>query len=510
MKDCMRYSGTPVRGGMKFPFSAWVQAARRPALLLAVGLAAWCVLSPATATSSWSAVPGTWTMPNGHSPFVGVVQKVKDAVVNISAEKVVDASRFHSFQPFFDDWFGPNGGKTRQKSLGSGFVFRSDGYILTNYHVVNGADNITVRLSDEMELPAEVVGADQETDLAVLRIKADHPLPQIPLGDSDSLMVGDWVVAIGNPFPQEGLDRTVTVGVVSALGRKSLDFGSETPTYQSYIQTDASINPGNSGGPLVNLDGEVVGINAAIASPTGANVGIGFAIPVNFAKMVIPDLTAKGKVSRGYLGIEPRDLTWDDADAEGLKSAEGVIINGIKSKTPAERAGLKAGDIILTVDGGKVSDAQQFMREIWQAQPGATVQLGILRDGTPRTVAVTLTTRPDQAVSAADEQGTPAGPENNWLGIQVATATHELADQYESEFHPGVIVTGIDPTGPAYEKGIRVGMTIAEVNHTPIHSRSEYDDVVARLGGQTRAVSLLVYDQKGQTGYIAVRPASKN
>jgi Do/DeqQ family serine protease len=465
------------------------------------------VLLAASAPRAQLAPPaGGWVDAQGHSPFVRVVNRVKDAVVNISAEKVVDARQYHSFDPFFEDWFGPNEPRSRQKSLGSGFIFRADGSILTNYHVVHGADNITVRLSDKMELPGEIVGADAATDLAILRIKADHDLPSIPLGDSDSLMVGDWVIAIGNPFPSQGLDRTVTVGVVSALGRKDLYFGDETPTYQNYIQTDASINPGNSGGPLVNLGGEVVGINAAIASPTGSNVGIGFAIPVNFAKMVIPDLMAKGTVARGWLGIQPRDLTWDDVEAEGLKSAEGVVIDRVIPGMPAEKAGLRVGDVITTVDGKRIEDAQSFMQIIWQSRVGSVVRLGIQRRGTPREITVTLEDRSKYQALAGSEDAVPATTAPPWLGLGVATATQDLADEYGTEFHPGIIVTEVDRTGPAYDKGIRTGMIISEIDHTEIRNREDYQEVVKRLGEMTRPVSLLVYDRRGNTGYIAVRP----
>ncbi len=459
----------------------------------------------AVTASAQSAPPGVWVDDHGHSPFVKVVREFKDAVVNISAEKVVDARQYHNFDPFFEDWFGP-GEKSRQKSLGSGFIFRPEGYILTNYHVVNGADNITVRLSDKMELSGEVVGTDPATDLAVLRIKAEHPLPSIPLGNSDSILVGDWVIAIGNPFPSQGLDRTVTVGVVSAVGRKDLYFGDETPTYQSYIQTDASINPGNSGGPLVNLAGEVIGINAAIASPTGSNVGIGFAIPINFAKMVIPDLMAKGKVARGWLGIQPRDLTWDDVEAEGLKSASGVVINRIIEGTPAEKAGLRAGDVIVAVNDKSVDDAQAFMQQIWQGRAGSIVRLDVRRQGAAREVSVTLADRNEYLASASAEDK-PAQPEQSrWLGLEVSTATPELAGDYGSEFHPGVIVTDVDRTGPAYDKGIRPGMIIGEIDHTEIKNRADYVNVISRMGEATRPVSLLVYDRSGDTGYIAVRP----
>lgn len=455
---------------------------------------------------------GGWVNADGHSPFVAVVAKVKDAVVNISAEKVVDARSYHNFEPYLEDWFGDrNGrsGRSRQKSLGSGFVYSADGYIITNYHVISGADNITVRLSDKKEFPGRLVGADQATDIALLKIEADHDLPSIELGNSDSLLVGDWVVAIGNPFPQQGLDRTVTVGVISALGRKSLYFGDETPVYQDFIQTDASINPGNSGGPLINLHGRVIGINSAIASPTGSNVGIGFAIPVNFAKLVIPDFLASGQVKRGWLGIQPRDLSWDDVEAEGLASADGVIIDRVLANTPAERSQLRVGDVILKVNGEKINDSQQFMRTIWQARAGAIVNIDLIRGGDPRTVSVTLGDRDAAQQASATEGARPVGnePKMLWLGMDVATATPDVAEEFGTEYNPGVIVTDIDPSGPAYDKGIRVGMIIAEVDHEPIRSRAEFEDVATRMANE-RAVSFLVYDSKGRTGYISLKPST--
>jgi serine protease Do len=465
-------------------------------------------LSPQIVTAQ--APAGGWVGADGHSPFVSVVRDVKDAVVNISAERIVERERYQSFKPFYEDWFGPGERRSRQKSLGSGFIFQPDGYIITNNHVIAGADEITVRLSDKMELKAELIGTDPSTDLAVLRIKADHDLPYITLGNSDSILVGDWVIAVGNPFPAQGLDRTVTVGVISALGRSSLFFGDETPTYQSYIQTDASINPGNSGGPLVDLNGQVIGINAAIASPTGSNVGIGFAIPVNFAKSVIPDLMASGTVSRGWLGIQPRSLTWDDVEAEGLKTADGVIIDRVIEGTPAQQAGLRVGDVILSLDGHEIHDAPHFMQLIWQARAGATVDLDLLRRGREKSLSVTLGDRDVDFASTTEDEDTGRrsrpDPETEWLGMNVSTATAELCDQMGTEFHRGVIVTEIDRTGPAYEKGIRVGVIISEIGHEPIVNLREYKDTVTSLTSGSRAISLLIYDQRGQTGYIAVRP----
>jgi serine protease Do len=478
-----------------------------PIQLLALPLILTICLLMAAPVQAQLAPAGGWVNESGHSPFVKVVHDVKDAVVNISAEKSVERQRYHSWDPFFDDWFGPgDSDRTRQKSLGSGFVFQNDGYILTNYHVINGADEVKVRFSDKMELEADIVGSDQATDLAVLRVRADHDLPTIELGDSDSLLVGDWVIAIGNPFPNQGLDRTVTVGVVSGVGRKDLWFGDETPTYQDYIQTDASINPGNSGGPLINLRGEVVGINAAIASPTGSSVGIGFAIPVNFAKIVVSDLMSTGQVSRGWLGIQPRDLNWDDVEAEGLQSADGVMINQVIDDTPAERAGLRAGDVILALDGVSVKDAQHFMQLIWQARAGARVQLDILRRGSHRMVSVELADRNEYLASSQSSTPERVNDPEHWMGLEIETATPERAERYGADYNPGVIVTDIDETSPAFEKGIRIGMTIAEIDHTEIKNRSDYVAVVERLRDDSRPVSLLVYDRNGNTGYFAVRP----
>lgn len=481
----------------------------RGSRILSVSLAAISIAWVAVTTTLAQSEPkGGWVNAQGRSPFVAVVEQVKDAVVNISAEKIIDARRPQSFEPFYEDWFGNRDRRGKQKSLGSGFIYSPDGYIITNYHVVSGADDITVRLSDKKEFSARIVGTDQATDLALLKIDADHVLPSINLGNSDSLLVGDWVIAIGNPFPAQGLDRTVTVGVISALGRKSLYFGDETPVYQDFIQTDASINPGNSGGPLINLNGNVIGINSAIASPTGSNVGIGFAIPINFAKLVIPDFLASGQVKRGWLGIEPRDLSWDDVEAENLESADGVMVNRVLPETPAARSQLRVGDVILKVDGEKINDSQHFMRSIWRARAGAVINIDLLRGGVAKNVSVTLGDRDAyQQASATEESHPVVEPEMLWLGMDVKTATPELAAELGSEFNTGVIVTDVDPNGPAYDKGIREGMIIAEVDHEPIRSLTDFEDVAARKADE-KAVSFLVYDQRGRTGYISLRPSS--
>ena len=481
--------------GVVFAASAFFLAA-----LLAAGTVAATTYGPLPVTAE------------GHSPFVGVVQHVEGAVVNISAERTERAeTRVHPFDPFLGDLF-PWGGNPHQKSLGSGFLISADGYLLTNNHVIEGADKVKVRLSDKSEYEARVVGADQATDLALLKIEADHSLPFLEFGDSDSLLVGDWVIAIGNPFPQQGLDRTVTVGVVSALGRRDLVFDGDTPTYQNYIQTDASINPGNSGGPLINLAGQVVGINAAIASPTGTNVGIGFAIPINFARLVVPELQTSGTVSRGWLGIQPRDLSWDDVEAENLPSADGVLINTVYEDTPADSAGLKPGDVILSFNGEKIKDAQHFMRLVWTAKANSAAKLSVLRHGERLDLAVRLGDRARGLVSVAPESAQPVENEppevSAWLGMEVETSTPQSAQQMNTNYEPGVLVTAVEPGSPAHEKGIRPGMIIAEIDHQKIGNRQDFYRVIHSLADQKKAVSLLVYDQRGNTGYIAIRPES--
>ena len=346
---------------------------------------------------------------NGHSPFVRIAEAVKPAVVNISAESVSE-DRFHSFMDddFFRRFFGiPPEGRTpgqprlrRSESLGSGFIFTADGYILTNNHVVEGAEKVTVILSDEHKYKAEIIGTDKETDIAVLKIDAARDLPTIELGDSDSILVGDWVMAVGNPFPNLGLDRTVTVGVVSAKERQGLSFGGDMPSYQNYIQTDASINPGNSGGPLVNLQGQAIGVNSAIATPSGGNVGIGFAIPIDMAKEVSEQLIKSGKVARGYLGIYPQNITQELKDANALPSTEGILVAQVDPDTPAERAGLKVGDVITKFNGVKVNDAQQFRFLVAKVGPGIDTKMEVWRNGSYKNISVKLGDRTRFVTSA--------------------------------------------------------------------------------------------------------------
>lgn len=449
---------------------------------------------------------------SGHSPFVAVAARVKDAVVNISAEKVV-GRRPSFFDQFF---FYPHPGRAKYLSLGSGFIFDQRGYILTNNHVISGADNIQVKLSDESVYEAKIVGADPATDIAVLKIKASRDLPSVVLGNSDSIFVGDWAIAVGNPFPQQGLDRTVTVGVISAKGRSNLVFGDQQPVYQDYIQTDAAINHGNSGGPLVNISGEVIGINSAIAtsSPDGGNVGVGFAIPINLAKAVLPSLMKAGKVERGWLGLQPRDLTPDLAEALDLPVKEGVLVEQVVQNTPAAQSGLKAGDVILSFAGKKVSSAQEFRLLVAATSPEKTVTLDILRNGRKKTLEITLAKRPEQMTEL------PQGEENNgaeapvrgttrrWLGMTVTTATRDLCDSYDVAYYPGLMVTEVETGSPADNQGIEPGFIITEVAGEKVAAVGDFLQVTEKLKRRSRPILIAVRDREAVAHYVALRPVS--
>ena len=335
--------------------------------------------------------------------YVDLVQRVSPSVVYIEVTKKADVSAnpagmpegfpFEEFSrrfglPMPGQPGGPGGQGLEQHALGTGFIISASGEIVTNNHVVDGADTVTVKLADGTSLKAEVVGADPATDLAVIRVKADHDLPALQWGDSDQLKVGQDVVAIGNPF---GLGNTVTAGIVSALGRDI-----QSGPFDDYIQTDAAINQGNSGGPLFNADGQVVGINTAIVSPTGGSVGIGFAVPSDMAQKVVADLAADGKVERGWLGVQIQPVTDDIAAAVGIDAAKGALIADVSDGTPAAKAGFRRGDIVTAVNGTAVDDPSDLTRLIATAKPGEQVSVALLRAGKPAELEVTLGNRADQ------------------------------------------------------------------------------------------------------------------
>ena len=345
--------------------------------------------------SAKAPLPTNQTAADLQGAFVAVAESVRPAVVNIGTVQLGRGRRSFGFSerfpddPFFRDFFrdffgqGPQG-EFRQSSLGSGLIFDRRGYILTNFHVIRGADEITVRFSDKREVRGRVVGSDAKTDLSVVKIEPDEKTAVAALGDSDRLRVGEWAIAIGNPF---GLDQTVTVGVISATGRSDVGIA----TYENFIQTDASINPGNSGGPLINLRGEVIGINTAIVA---AGQGIGFAIPVNMAKRVIKQLIEKGRVDRGWLGLSLQPLTPELAQTLGAKTTEGALVASTSSGGPAEKAGLQQGDLLLTYDGTKVEDPQHLQRLIADSEIGKMVTLTFLRKGRSGQVQVRVEEMP--------------------------------------------------------------------------------------------------------------------
>jgi serine protease Do len=422
-----------------------------------------------------------------------LVIDVKNSIVNISTTTIVKFSkpRYRSpfgrdpFENFFEEFFGKMPREQKRRSLGSGFIVSEDGYILTNNHVVERADEIMVKLQNEKEFVAEVIGSDRKTDIALIKIKSESTLPKVKLGDSDALKVGEWVVAIGNPF---GLEHTVTTGIVSAKGRV---IGSGP--YDDFIQTDASINPGNSGGPLFNLKGEVVGLNTAIVQ---GGQGIGFATPINIAKNVFQQLKEKGKVVRGWLGIYMQSLSADMAKSLNLESKDGVIITEVIRDSPAERAGLKEGDVLIVFDGKKVEDAHHLPSIVADISPGTEVKVSILRDGKEKSVEVKLGEMPEEVASLKTDL---IGD----LGMAVQDITEEIAKHMEIEDPSGVIVSGVESGSPADDAGMRERDIIRQVNRKRIKNLQQFREIL-REGSSEESVLFLV--ERGQRRmYVVVK-----
>lgn len=438
------------------------------------------------------------SLPNG---FATVLKPVLPAVVNISSSKVVK-NRGENMQlfndPFFRQFFGNQFGQgqaqprsQREQSLGSGVIITSDGTILTNNHVIDGATDIQVFLSDNRQLPAKLIGTDPKTDVAVIKINATG-LPTLSLGDSSSLQVGDVVLAIGDPF---NIGKTATMGIVSATGRGGLGI----ENYEDFIQTDASINPGNSGGALINLHGSLIGINTAILSGEGGgNQGIGFAIPINMARNVMNQLVEHGKVIRGYLGVHIQDVTPGLAKEFGLNQGGGVLIGDVSADTPASKAGLKKGDVILELNGQPVNAANQLQVSISQLPPNTSVKLKIWRDGKAQEVTVTLGELPEQA----DKEGPAENSEGALQGVDVQNLSPDLAEQLNlPPSTKGVVVTEVDPASPAAAVGLERGMVIEEINHKPVTNVAQFKQALA--GAANQPVLLLV-NQGGVTRYLVI------
>ncbi|MBI2350659.1 MAG: DegQ family serine endoprotease [Deltaproteobacteria bacterium] len=411
---------------------------------------------------------GAVANPSALPDFVTLAKTLRPVVVNISTTQVAERSEgpagpFQEGDPRGDFWrrfFGgpiPRGPQ-RQKSLGSGFIIDRDGSILTNNHVVENAEKIVVRLADEREFEAKVIGKDSKTDIAVIKIDAKGNFPLPPLGDSDQLEVGDWVMAIGNPF---GLDNTVTAGIVSAKGRH-IGAG----PYDNFIQTDASINPGNSGGPLINLRGEVVGINTAIFSQSGGNIGIGFATPINLAKEVLLQLKSKGKVTRGWLGVVIQRVTPEIAESLGLDKARGGLVAELSKDGPAERAGVKVGDVIVEFDGKEIKESNDLPIIVARTSVDKKVRLKVLRDKKEVTLTVAVGELKEVVVASAKEKGE--------FGFTVQTITPQIAESLGLERAEGVVITAVESGSPGDEAGLRRGDIILEIDRKPVRNLADY------------------------------------
>jgi len=434
--------------------------------------------------------------------FVKIAEKVKPAVVNIYTTQVIKRRGFFKrfeFGPdveeFFKKFFGDDffkffeipEGNIRRRSLGSGFIISEDGYILTNYHVIENATEIKVSLSDKEVYKAKKVGQDKKTDIALIKINAKRRLPTVILGDSDNVKVGEWVVAIGNPF---GLGHTVTVGIVSATGRelRELNLG----PYVDFIQTDASINPGNSGGPLINIKGEVIGINTAIKA--GAT-GIGFAIPINIAKEFLPELKEKGYVTRGWLGVAIQDITPEIAESLGIPCCEGALVASVKKGNPADKAGIKRGDVIIEYNGKKVKSSRKLSEMVAATRPGKEVTIKVIRDGKEKIIKVKIGKMPEEKL-AKEEETT-----EEKLGIVVRNITPDLEERLgESE---GVVIVKVKPGSPADDAGLQKWDVIKEINRKRIKDVEDYRKVMSKI--KPGKSILFLISREGETFYVAIK-----
>lgn len=435
--------------------------------------------------------------------FVELAKKLNPTVVNVRAAKSVKPKERiqRRQQPptgnkFFDDFFNnflgeiPQQRPRREQSLGTGFIISEDGYILTNNHVVNGADEVMVKLSDGREVKGEIKGVDEKVDLALIKIGDQGKLPFAELGDSDVLEVGEWVMAIGNPF---GLSHTVTAGIVSAKGRVI-----GNGPYDDYIQTDASINPGNSGGPLFNSQGKVIGINTAIIA--GGGGGIGFAIPVSMAKIVVKQLRDSGKVTRGYLGVRFQPLTADLAKSFGLDSDKGALVASVEKDTPAERAGLKAGDVILEYDGRMLNEGNELPRYVAATPIDKKVKLVIFRNGKKQEVSLIVGKLKDGAADTS----TGSSSDSERIGITVEELNKDIADRLGIRDTKGLVITEVKPGSSAEEAGVLPGAIVIEINGQRPEKISAFNALTANLK-KGDVVRLLLRRPDGTVYYVAVK-----
>nr|WP_072791344.1 Do family serine endopeptidase [Cognatishimia maritima] len=441
--------------------------------------------------------------------FADLADQVSPSVVNITTSTVVasrtgprgvvpEGSPFEDFFREFQDREGDGPRPRRSSALGSGFVISEDGYVVTNNHVIDGADEILVEFFTGEELPATVVGKDPNTDIALLKVESETPLPFVSFGDSDTARVGDWVLAVGNPL---GQGFSVSAGIVSARNRAL------SGTYDDYIQTDAAINRGNSGGPLFNMDGEVVGVNTAILSPNGGSIGIGFSMASNVVTRVVDQLRDFGETRRGWLGVQIQNISEDMVEAiEGLENTNGAIVTNVP-EGPAKEAGIEANDVILTFDGQEVEDVRGLVRTVGNTEVGKAVRVVVLRDGKTQTLKVTLGRREDAetAVPASSEGNSDEPNEKDILGLTVTPVTSALRDELGLDADAtGLVIANVDETSKAFEKGLRQGDLIVEASQQEVLSISDLEQQIADAKEAGRKSILLLVHRGGEPRFVAL------
>ncbi|ADZ69811.1 DegQ family serine endoprotease [Polymorphum gilvum] len=472
----------------------------------------------AAAVALTVAMPLPPALAQGPASVADLAEGLADAVVNISTAQTVKAQRSvplpkvpegSPFQEFFEEFFNRQNRDRDQprqvQSLGSGFVIDGvDGIIITNYHVIEGADEITANFNDGTKLVAEVLGSDEKTDLAVLKVKPTKPLKAVDFGDSDAIRVGDWVMAIGNPF---GLGGTVTVGIVSARNR-DINAG----PYDNFIQTDASINRGNSGGPLFDMDGKVVGINTAIISPSGGSIGIGFAIPAKTAVNVIAQLREFGETRRGWLGVRIQEVTDEIAESLGMDEAKGALVAGVSEDGPAAQADIQPGDVIVSFDGRPVPAMRDLPRMVADTAIGKAVDVVVLRKGEEVTLQVTLGRLEDAEAAengggAAPKQETEQAPQSEALGMILADLDDALREKFQIDAEiEGVVVTEVAPGSVAADKRVQAGDVIKEVGQEPVATPKDVLDRIAALKAEKRKSALLLLSNPtGELRFVPLR-----
>ncbi len=436
-----------------------------------------------------------------------LVQKVQKAVVHIKVEKFMNKSQGQSlnnpldlyneefFKRFFPGIRPPQQAPQqpfRQEGMGSGSIISNDGYILTNHHVVGEADRIRVKLYDGSEVKARLIGTDPESDIAVIKIDRKN-LYALPVGNSKEILVGESVIAVGNPF---GLTQTVTFGIVSAKGRTNVGINE----YENFIQTDAAINPGNSGGPLVNLRGEIIGVNSAIFTRSGGYQGIGFAVPINMARRIMEDLIEKGSVSRGWLGVGIQDINEDLAQAFKLDKTTGSLITGVMKNTPADRAGLKRGDVVVELNKEPITNSNQLRNEIANAGANSEIELKIIRDSNEMYFTLRLDERPKQLGRVTIK---PAPAQENPMGLVVEQLTAEMAEEMKLDVSSGVVIKEVKPNSPAASVGLAAGMIIQEINRQPVTTISDFNQIAASINLEEGV--LLLVSINGSSRFVTLK-----